>query len=87
MIYVIDKNTNRVIYKTHEGQRFLLDNHTYRVDAPDFDFGQLKLWSFRWNKEKGTFVLADDPAAVRPPTPAPIDAAPGAPTPTLNPTN
>jgi hypothetical protein len=54
MIFVIDKNTNRVIYVTEEGQPYLLDAYTYRFDGPSVTF-EFPMWQYR--VEKGPKIV------------------------------
>lgn len=53
MICVVDKNTNRIIYTTDNGGRFLLDQYTYRFDCAELKFIH-PLWEYR--VEKRTIV-------------------------------
>jgi hypothetical protein len=57
MIYIIDKNTNRIIYRKVNGP-YLLDDHTFAVEAPTFDLGQYRLWNYRWIPASSSFELA-----------------------------
>lgn len=48
-IYIIDKNTRRVIHFVEKGQTYLLDEYTFAVEAEPFDFGNERLWFYKWD--------------------------------------
>lgn len=54
MNYVVDKNTNRLIYAAEEGRPYLLDPHTYLFVGPPMFF-EHALWRYR--VEGGTTIV------------------------------
>lgn len=59
MIYVVDKNTNRIVFAAEDGPYFI-DDYTYKFEGPAFDFGGLSTWAYR--VENAQIVLAPVPA-------------------------
>jgi len=46
MIYVVDRNTNRIIFHTDNEAGYALDPYTYRFDAPPYPF-QESSWFYK----------------------------------------
>ena len=68
MKYVIDKNTNRIIYMVPEGGKYLLDKHLYLVESDPLDLAGFKCWHYKWNGAE--FKL--DAKHVKVPTPTKV---------------
>lgn len=65
MKFVVDKNTNRMIYAVPLAGKYLLDEHTYLVEGEAFPMTH-SAWSYRYVDRAFVYVEPKIPAAPKP---------------------